>query len=93
MPRGGELRIRVQPQGREATPDTVEVVVEDTGVGIGENQMARVFEPFYTTKPTGTGLGLAIVHRIIEDHAGEIRVESEPGVGTRFTIIIPFEVK
>jgi signal transduction histidine kinase len=93
MPHGGELRIRVQAQGREAIPDTIELVVEDTGVGIGEDQLPRVFEPFYTTKPSGTGLGLAIVHRIIEDHAGEIRVESEPGVGTRFTIVIPFEVK
>jgi len=91
MPQGGELRIRVQAQGREATPDSIELVVEDTGVGIGEDQLPRVFEPFYTTKPNGTGLGLAIAHRIVEDHAGEIRVESEPGVGSRVTIVIPFE--
>jgi signal transduction histidine kinase len=54
-------------------------------------QRLHLFEPFYTTKPQGTGLGLAIVHRIVEDHEGEIQVESQPGMGTRFTVRIPLD--
>ena len=75
------------------TPDSgrpaVEITVEDTGVGITGAELAQVFEPFYTTKPQGTGLGLAIAHRIVEDHGGEMRVQSEPYRGTRFMISLP----
>jgi two-component system sensor histidine kinase HydH len=89
MPQGGELRVCV----RAVTPDSgrpvVEIMVEDTGAGITSAELAQVFEPFYTTKPQGTGLGLAIAHRIVEDHGGEMRVESEPYRGTRFTISLP----
>jgi len=62
---------------------------EDTGVGIPEDALARLFEPFYTTKEEGTGLGLAIAKRIVEAHGGTIRVESEPGAGTRFEVWLP----
>jgi two-component system sensor histidine kinase PilS (NtrC family) len=93
MPQGGELRVRAHVEVRPGGADGVEIVVEDTGVGVPPEQVPRLFEPFYTTKPSGTGLGLAIVHRIVEDHGGEIRVESEPGVGTRFTITIPVEAR
>jgi two-component system sensor histidine kinase PilS (NtrC family) len=89
MPQGGELRVSV----RAVTPDSgrpaVEITVEDTGVGITGAELAQVFEPFYTTKPQGTGLGLAIAHRIVEDHGGEMRVQSEPYRGTRFMISLP----
>lgn len=63
--------------------------VQDNGSGISEAEIADIFNPYFTTKEGGTGLGLAIVQRIIQDHNGEIRVESEPGVGTRFYIDIP----
>jgi two-component system NtrC family sensor kinase len=88
MPRGGELRVNV----RSVETDSgafLEITVRDTGVGIEADHLAHVFEPFYTTKPHGTGLGLAIAHRIVKDHGGEIRVESERGSGSLFTILVP----
>jgi two-component system, NtrC family, sensor histidine kinase PilS len=89
MPQGGELRVRVQAVAPESGRPVVEITVEDTGVGITAAELTQVFEPFYTTKPQGTGLGLAIAHRIVEDHGGEMRVQSEPYRGTRFTISLP----
>jgi two-component system sensor histidine kinase PilS (NtrC family) len=86
MPEGGELRTRVRVAGQ---PRSVEIVIEDTGVGITPGDRAQLFEPFFTTKPTGTGLGLAIVHRIVEDHGAEVRVDSELGSGAQFTIVLP----
>jgi two-component system sensor histidine kinase PilS (NtrC family) len=89
MPQGGELRVGVRALTPAAGRPHVEVTVEDTGVGITAAELTQVFEPFYTTKPQGTGLGLAIAHRIVEDHGGELRVQSEPYRGTRFTISLP----
>ncbi|MFL6283089.1 MAG: two-component system sensor histidine kinase NtrB [Pyrinomonadaceae bacterium] len=65
------------------------VRIEDHGEGMDEQTCARIFEPFFTRKKKGTGLGLAIARQIIEQHGGHIRVESEPGRGTRFTIELP----
>jgi PAS domain S-box-containing protein len=67
----------------------IRVDVADTGVGIPPDKLARVFEPFVTTKVKGTGLGLAITRRIISDHRGNISVRSKEGVGTVFTIDLP----
>ncbi|MCR4440451.1 MAG: PAS domain S-box protein [bacterium] len=69
----------------------VEVTVTDSGCGIAPEDLGRVFDPFFTTKPDGTGLGLSIVYRIMNEHGGEIRVESEKGKGTTFTLLIPTE--
>jgi signal transduction histidine kinase len=69
--------------------DMVEITVSDTGKGISEKDVDRIFEPFYTTSESGTGLGLAITHSIIEQHGGTIEVESKKGQGTSFTIRLP----
>jgi two-component system sensor histidine kinase HydH len=68
---------------------TIKVEIGDTGKGISPIDLKRVFDPYFTTKPSGTGLGLAIVHKIIEAHQGNIKVESTPGKGTVFSIVLP----
>ena len=65
------------------------VTVKDTGVGIAPENVARLFEPFFTTKPSGTGLGLSITRRIIQEHGGDITLESQPNHGTTFSILLP----
>lgn len=67
------------------------IEVEDNGCGIKEEDIDRVFDPFFTTRPTGTGLGLSITKRIIEEHGGKIEVESVWGKGTKFKIYLPLE--
>lgn len=67
--------------------------VQDTGIGIKKEELARVFEPFYTTKSSGTGLGLAIAYRIMEDHGGTIQVSSTPGSGTTAVLTFPVAVE
>ncbi len=87
MPDGGELRVETgMPDERH-----VRIVFSDTGCGIPDESIERIFEPFYTTKSRGTGLGLAITRQIVEQHHGEIRVESKPGRGTMVTLILPVE--
>jgi signal transduction histidine kinase len=71
--------------------DAVEITVSDTGKGISEEDVDRIFEPFYTTSESGTGLGLAITHGIIEQHGGTIEVESKMGEGTSFIIRLPLD--
>jgi two-component system sensor histidine kinase PilS (NtrC family) len=91
MPQGGTLRV-VARLGRAAPPEGrshVVIAVEDTGPGVSPQHLPHLFEPFYTTKPDGTGLGLAIVHRIIQDHEGEIRVETAESGGARFVVAFP----
>jgi two-component system, NtrC family, sensor histidine kinase PilS len=85
MPEGGELRVAVAARG-----DTLEVTVSDTGEGIAANDTGHVFEPFFSTKSEGTGLGLALVHRVVQEHGGDIDVRSSPGLGTTFTLTLPF---
>lgn len=67
------------------------VSITDTGRGIPREDLGKVFEPFFSTKRGGTGLGLAIVHQIIEQHQGEISVESREGQGTTFQITLPLK--
>jgi len=87
MDKGGVLSVGVTRHDE----DNLRVSVTDTGMGIRKEDIGRVFDPYYTTKPSGTGLGLAIAHRIVEAHGGEIRLESEPGKGTTLTIFLPTE--
>lgn len=76
---------------RSKDQDYIEVKISDTGCGIPEDKQNRIFEPFFTTKPVGkgTGLGLSIAYDIIQKHKGEIKVVSEVGKGTTFTIKLP----
>ncbi len=86
MPAGGTLTLKCWSEG-----DRGLLSVADTGVGMTEEVVSRVFEPFYTTKSeAGTGLGLAVSRRIIEEHGGEIRVTSRPGLGSVFTVSLPY---
>lgn len=70
----------------------VRIRISDSGTGIKPENMPRLFEPFFTTKRNGTGLGLAVTRRIVEEHNGAINVESQPGKGTTFTILLPAKV-
>jgi two-component system NtrC family sensor kinase len=84
----GSIRIYIGPP---SSPTCVCLIVEDTGPGIPEENLSRIFDPFYTTKgvSVGTGLGLYIVYGIVKKHHGDIRAESTPGEGTRFIISLP----
>ena len=84
MPSGGILEVVVAVSTSQQ--DRVTVVVKDTGAGIPADELHRIFEPFYTTKPRGLGLGLVNVKNIVEGHGGTVRVESEVGVGTTFFV-------
>lgn len=83
MPHGGRLRL-----GGLARPGRVEIVVEDTGVGIPPEQLGRIFDLYYTTKESGSGIGLSMVYRTVQLHDGDIEVESVPGRGTKFRMIL-----
>lgn len=85
MPVSGELNIRTAAQGGEG----VTVEIEDTGCGMTEEVLARIFDPLYTTKGRGTGLGLVIVSQLVSEHHGRIEVESVPGQGARFRLYFP----
>jgi two-component system NtrC family sensor kinase len=67
------------------------ISIKDTGVGIEAAKLSRIFDPFFTTKEvgSGTGLGLSVIHDVLKAHEGRIEVQSTPGLGTTFTIILP----
>jgi signal transduction histidine kinase len=83
---GGKLNVTLSPDG-----NFVKIEVADTGVGISEENLDKIFEPYFSTKETGTGLGLAIVKKTVDDHNGTIAVESELNEGTKFTVRLPKE--
>jgi two-component system, NtrC family, sensor histidine kinase HydH len=87
MPRGGELTI--QATCEECPPHAVCLSLIDTGEGMPTDVLAKVFQPFFSTKKGGTGLGLPTTRKIVEAHGGTIAVESEPARGTKFTIRLP----
>jgi CheY-like chemotaxis protein len=101
MPKGGRIQIRTENMyierpimGYDSVEegDYVAVYVSDTGIGIADNEIGRIFEPFYTKKVmgrSGTGLGMAVVWGTIQDHKGYIRVESELKKGTTFKLYFP----
>ncbi len=84
MPGGGELTVRTAKNRRFA-----HIEVADTGSGIAPEHRDKIFEVYFTTKPNGSGLGLSTTKRIVEEHSGEIAVESEAGKGTRVQLSLP----
>lgn len=87
MPQGGILQVRTSsghPEDKWLT-----ISIQDNGIGMRPEDLAHLFEPFYTSKPSGTGLGLSISYDIVAQHGGEILVESKPGQGSTFTIRLP----
>jgi len=101
MSNRGQIRIQIEkskngfPSPSPLRPSSrkqkawVKVAISDSGSGIAPHEKEKIFEPFYTTKEGGTGLGLSIVHKIIENHQGMIKVESEVGRGSTFAIFLP----
>jgi PAS domain S-box-containing protein len=95
MPDGGTVTIEatnvvVDEHSNDWPPGRyVQVEIRDTGVGIPTENIPRIFDPYFTTRPGGTGLGLAVVHSIVARHGGRIQLRSEPGKGTAFTILLP----
>ncbi|MBW1809547.1 MAG: HAMP domain-containing protein [Deltaproteobacteria bacterium] len=87
MNKGGNLTIAMRLTGE----GMVRVDISDTGKGIDAGQLDRIFEPFFTTKDvwTNTGLGLSVAYRVVSDHGGQISVESEPGSGSVFSVLLP----
>ncbi len=84
MPDGGTLRFASQRRD-----DTVELRISDTGIGMSEDVMEKIFEPYFTTRDTGSGIGLTLVYKIVREHHGDIAVSSQEGNGTAFTISLP----
>lgn len=95
MPGGGTLSLSAcVDHGRNAdSPPSMRLTVDDTGPGIPEEIVERIFNPFFTTRPTGTGLGLAIVHRIVDAHGGEIDIGRSAAGGASITLIFPLHPK
>ena len=85
----GAGTVRVEIGSRD---DYASVVVSDTGRGIPPQSLSNIFRPFFTTKGNGTGLGLSLARRIVEEHHGRIEVSSAVGKGSRFEVLLPFQM-
>jgi two-component system sensor histidine kinase PilS (NtrC family) len=89
MKEGGVLSVEIKKQKLNDEDNYVEIIVKDTGCGIDENDLKKIFEPFFTNKEKGTGLGLAIVSRFVDGYNGKIKVESVINEGTTFIVSLP----
>ena len=87
MDDGGRLLIYSKNEG-----DFISLIIKDTGCGIPEEKLSKIFEPYFTTKASGTGLGLTLVYKIMKEHNGDIHVKSEVGKGTEFILEFPVPV-
>jgi len=92
MREGGSISISTRPvsrNGAEPSGDFVQVEIRDTGIGIPEENLQHIFDPFFTSKDEGSGLGLAVSHQIVQEHGGFVTVESQIGKGTAFFVHVP----
>lgn len=89
MPKGGKLAVDCALATGNGKQKRLRVKFADTGEGMSPEAVAKAFDAFYTTKEGGTGLGLPVVQRIAEGHGGEVKIESEPGRGTKVIFEIP----
>jgi signal transduction histidine kinase len=85
---GGVLTLKTE--GRDGE---IQISVSDTGIGISEENISKIFEPYFTTKETGSGLGLTLIFKIVREHRGDISVKSKEGEGTSFKITLPIPQK
>jgi PAS domain S-box-containing protein len=90
MPAGGVLTVTTE---RDLNEGGVKIIISDTGTGIPEKNLSKIFEPYFTTKENGSGLGLTLVFKIIREHQGEINVKSREGEGSSFIISLPVPQK
>lgn len=88
MPDGGRLRVQTVQKGNELL-----LKISDTGVGISDEHMDKIFEPYFTTKDFGSGLGLTLVYKIVKEHMGDIEINSKVGEGTSITLSFPVPQK
>ncbi len=86
--RKGEIKIKTESALLKGEP-AIKLIIEDSGIGITEEDFSQIFDPFFSTKERGSGLGLSIVYKLVEGHQGEIKVESKEGKGTKFVIFLP----
>jgi PAS domain S-box-containing protein len=84
MSAGGKLTITT-----EEAEEEIRIIIADTGIGIPEENLSKIFEPYFSTKENGTGLGLTVLFKVVKEHRGEITVKSREGEGTVFTIALP----
>jgi two-component system NtrC family sensor kinase len=86
MPKGGNLNVKTSADSKN-----IAIELSDTGVGIKEEHIKKIFDSFFTTKDSvkGVGLGLSVCYGFVKDHGGDIQVRSQPGEGTTFTITFP----
>ncbi len=90
MPQGGELKVEMEMDKRQ---EEIRIIFSDTGHGISEEALQRIFQPYFTTKRLGIGLGLALTQRIIHEHGGQITVSSQLNHGTRVVVTLPVNRK
>ncbi len=88
MPNGGELMIRTGLKG-----PMCRIAITDTGIGMSPEVLEKIFNAYYSTKKSGSGLGMPTAKRIINDHGGEIEVQSEEGKGSSFSVLLPLPVQ
>jgi signal transduction histidine kinase len=96
-PRGGTIKVSTRRIREPGKPDWIEIEISDSGVGIEQSHIEKIFDPYFTTKHkssmhNGTGLGLSIAHQNIQDHGGSIEVKSSPEQGTSFAMKLPADL-